>query len=235
MNRSKIIVSILFVTLLFAACIYRRAIPSFSQDAVAKDPVFFSRIAEIAIKKGFLHDKTAKQQGEIKFYKITFHERQIENGNVIDYSNISNDSLQVPYTATRGTYQELYLVNIPMSDTTDNLYVYYTLNYNADGQVVGFGPAYLGQLVKSPNDTKLMQIEFFVALESKRKAPFVLESTKAATDLKFMVGTYIADSCITINKIVEAMPNKIGGTRALVFDVDSILGRNRLNFQHVNK
>jgi hypothetical protein len=235
MNRSKLLLSVLFVLLLFSACIYRRAIPGFSQEAVVKDSLFFSRIPEIAKEKGILLDKNATLQGEMKFYRITFHERQVENGNVIDYSNVSNDSLQIPYAMSSGTYQELYLVNLPMSNETDNLYVYYTLNYNDDGKVVGFGPAYLGQLVRSPNNAKLMQLEFFVALESKRKAPFVLESTKDNTDLKFIVGTYIADSCITVNKIVEAMPNKIGGTRPLVFDTDSILGRNRLNFQYINK
>jgi hypothetical protein len=235
MIRSKLYTPALFVLLLFAACIYRRAIPGFSQEAVAKDTVFFSRIPEIAKEKGILLDKNAKQQGEMKFYRITFRERRVENGNVVDYSNISNDSLQTPYMINGGTYQELYLVNIPMSNEQDNLYVYYTLNYNADGKVVGFGPAYLGQLVKTPNDAKLMQIEFFVSLESKRKAPFILESTRDTTDLKFIVGTYIPDSCITVNKVVEAMPNKIGGTQPLVFNTDSILGRNRLNFQYIDK
>jgi hypothetical protein len=215
--------------LFLAACIYRRAIP-FHQDEMMKDSLFFSKIAEIAKEKGIIPGNNVKQEGELKYYKLSFHERQIENGNVVDYSNVSNDTLAVPYNVrSAGTYQELYLVNVPMSDTTDNLYVYYSLNYNADKEIVGFGPAYLGQLVPCPNNKKMQQIEFFVSLESKRKKPFVLEKTKDATDIKFVLRKFNQDT-IAVSKIVEAMPNKIGGTRPLVFNTDSILGNNKLEF-----
>lgn len=218
--------------MLLAACLYRRAIP-FSQDAMMKDSLFFSHIAEIAKEKGIITDKNVKQEGALKYYRLSFHERQVENGNVVDYSNVSNDTLAVPYNAkSAGTYQELYLVNIPMSDTTDNLYVYYSLNYNSEKQVVGFGPAYLGQLVPCPNNTKMKQIEFFVSLKSKRKAPFVLEKTGETTDVKFILRKFNADT-IGVSKIVEAMPNKIGGTRPLVFNTDSILGNNKLDFTSI--
>ncbi|HET6993224.1 MAG TPA: hypothetical protein VFJ43_17955, partial [Bacteroidia bacterium] len=180
-------------------------------------------------EKGLVND-TIKQNGKITFYSDTFKECQVENGNVVDYSNQSTDSLVVPYGLSTGTKQILFLVNIPLNNK-QNLYIYYSLNYNADGKVVGFGPAYLGQLVKCPGDTNIYQIEFYTSLKSKRKAPFILEKTKEKTDLKFIVEEHKTDSNIMINKIVQAAPNKIGGTSPLVFNVNKIMGHGALNFK----
>lgn len=233
MSRFKKLIP-LFIALLFTACLYRKEI-TFKQEDVYKDAGFFSEIATIAKKESYLAD-SAKQEGKIRFYKITFREMPVENGNVIDFSNISNDSLAAPYQPpSSGTKQELYLANVPMSNSQDNLYVYYSVNYNSNGNVVGFGPAYLGQLVPCPGDASIKQIEFFASLKSKRKAPYVLTKTNEYTDLKFVLSNNSSDTCIAISKIVQAAPNKIGGTNPLVFNTDSILGRNRLNFIYVNK
>lgn len=233
MNRFKKQIPLLFL-LLLTACLYRKEI-TFKQENVYSDASFFSEIAAIAKKAHQLSD-TAKQEGEIRFYKITFHERYVENGNVVDFSNISNDSLDAGYMPpANGTKQELYLANVPMNNSQDYLYVYYSLNYNSDGNVVGFGPAYLGKFGRCPSDTSMRQIVFFASLKSKRKAPYVLTSTKDTTNLKFVLAKQKSDTCITVSKIVQAAPNKIGGSNPLVFNTDSILGRNRLNFIYVKK
>lgn len=233
MSRFKKQIPLLFL-LLLTACLYRKEI-TFRPETAFNDPAFFSEIADIARQAEYLAD-SAKPEGKIRFYKITFRERAVENGNVIDFSNISNDSLAAPYEPpASGTKQELYLANIPMSNEQDYLYVYYSVNYNSDGNVVGFGPAYLGQLVPCPGDTSISQIEFFASLKSKRKAPYVLTKKKEYTDLKFVLAKNSSDSCIAVSKIVQAAPNKIGGTNPLVFDLDSILGRNRLSFIYINK
>lgn len=235
MNRFKRLAPALFVALLFATCIGRKAM-TFDQNAIYSDPIFFSKIVEIAKEKKHLHD-TAKQEGSILFYRVKFSERQVENGNIVDYSNISDTTLAVPYMFSSGDYQELYLANLPMNNAQDNLYVYYSLNYSYQGttkaKVVSFGPAYLGQLVQCPADPTKSQIEFFATLESQRKAPFILEKTNETTKLKFVLEKSIPNSCIVVNKIVQAGRNKIGGSNPLVFNVDSILGHNALNFQIV--
>ncbi len=233
MIRFKRLAPALLVALLLVACIYRKEI-TFVQSDVFRDPMFFSKIEEIAKEKGYLRD-TAKQAGEILFYRVTFVERQVENGNIVDYTNVSTDSLAVPYGMDTGTYQELYLANLPMNNFQDNLYVYYSLNYNADKKVIGFGPAYLGQLVPCPGDTTINQIEFFASLESRRKAPFVLQSNNEQTDMKFVLENFTPNSSIVVNKIIQAAPNKIGGSRPLVFNIDSTLGRGALNFKIVKK
>ena len=220
--------------LLLAACIYRRPI-SFRQEMAVQDTVFFSQITTIAKEKKLLAGN-ARISGETKFYRIVFHERQVESGNVVDYSNVPVDTLAVSYSPLLGgTYQELYLAHIPTTDATHQVYVYYSLNYNADMQVVGFGPSYIGQLVKCPNDTARWQIEFYASLKTKRKSPYVLKKASDTTDVKFVLSKYAADSCIIVSKVIESNPNKIGGSRPLVFNVDSILGQSRLNFKYIKK
>lgn len=157
----------------------------------------------------------------IDVYKTAFHDRLVEDGNLIIQASINDSSTRelVDYKAPRtGYYQDMYLVKVS-TKCDDPRWFYYSVWYRYDFKkrkqvAYGFGKAYRG----IANDIA-GTIYFDRPLIVKEKRQGFVLLPKGKEQLYFVIDDMSA-STLRVNRLVVEAKNKFGGPRSYVFKVE---------------
>ncbi|HEV8286282.1 MAG TPA: hypothetical protein VGQ09_18370 [Chitinophagaceae bacterium] len=158
----------------------------------------------------------------IKVYRAYLEEKLVEREAIPEYKLINIESKQpsVELVNTRN-HHELYLFEIlPDTKQADTVYVFLATSFNARGQCLGLGPAYLGFL-------RIDQLVIKKILKISRKDDVYQLKAKKRTDLIFLAEEELpqllnTSSPIRIKQIIRLDPNKIGGEKPIVFTIEKI-------------
>lgn len=180
----------------------------------------------------------------IDVFKCVFDEVLIEDNNLIEVTTRNTESKQprVTYQVQGSYWRELYLFRfIGREHVYDTSYVYFTAKFKYDEDpktkqarkvCMGFGPSFFGKVV-SRGRNQVIEFQNNLKFHKEDGKFFLCKKTKKASDTVNFVMRW-ADMCpdaLPVSKIVYLNRNKIGGTKDLVFDVDSVFhDKNALQF-----
>jgi hypothetical protein len=158
----------------------------------------------------------------IKVYRAYLEEKLVEREAIPEYKLINKESKQPSVKlVTSRNHHELYLFEIlPDTKQLDTVYVFLATSFNARGQCLGLGPAYLGFL-------RIDQLVIKKILKISRKGDVYQLKARKKTDLIFLAEEELpqplnTSSPIRIKQIIRLDPNKIGGEKPIVFTIEKI-------------
>ncbi len=198
------------------------------------------------INADFFKELPQPVDGKIDAYKCQFDEVLVEDDNLIEVTvrNENSKQDQITYQPELRYWRELYLFKY--KDKDGKIYVVYftakfkydidpTVNPPAARQVcLGFGPSYLGtEVLRGPNH--VIDFTTNLKLDRKNNKYFLFKKTKGEMDhLNFVIrNDDFTEESFLVSRIINRIPNKIGGTKSLVYNVDSVFHDKRaLEFHH---
>lgn len=244
----KIIPIVLLLMACLSSCMEQRMLFNFKTD-VNRD--FFREVPGIGAD--YLGQPVTKKADKIEVYLASFSEKYFEKDDLLEFSEL-NDSTALPfahYLAVKGYSQGLYLIkysftysvtNEKTGKSFDNMadgVVFFAIKQNGAGNTLGIMPAYFGIVNEEDN-----LIAFATPLTLKKdKGKYYLKQqrrNKNLNGLLFMPAGFPAapakpGQSLTIEKIVNLDPNKIGGYKPLVFDISKIFhDPHAMEFHFVN-
>jgi len=256
MSSFKKIIPIIFILLAgLPSCMEQKLLFNFKENV---NNEFFRDIPGIGAAD-YLGQPVTKSASELEVYLTTFSEKYFEKDGLLEYS-VLNDSTKLPfarYWSVQGYSQGLYLIRYPFTYTiiskktgksfdyvVDGV-VFFAIKYNSNGSTLGIMPAYFGIVNEEDN---LILFDTPLTLK-KDKDNYYLQrgkKDKGLNGLLFMPADFPAQpvhlgQTLTIKKIVNLDPNKVGGYKPLVFDIAKIFrDPNALEFHfietiHLNK
>lgn len=234
-------------TYLFTGCMEQKIIFDFNKDV---NQNFFKEIPGIG-DTTFIKFPVTKKAVTAEVYVSSFRERFVESDNLLEYTELNDDSKihAADYWSVMGYSQNLYLVKYKFSysvktkngkviETPAEGVVFFSVKHNRNGYTTGVTPCYFGIIDEEEN---LIGFNTPLTLE-KSNGEFYLKphpNKKSRNGLLFMPANFpenpaTTDAGFQIEKIVNLDPNKIGGYKPLVFDINKIFNdSNALSFHYI--
>jgi hypothetical protein len=232
----------------FAGCLEQRILFDFKKDV---NQTFFKEVPGIGDAL-YINYPVTKKAIKAEVYVSSFRERFIENDDLLEYSEL-NDQSKIPavdYWDVNGYSQNLYLLKFEFTysvkDREGNTVdisavgaVFFSVKRNGQNKVTGITPCYFGTV---DEDENLINFDTELTLENKDDN-FYLKLHKKKKNVKgllFMPADFPANPTsqsdkFNIKKIVQLDPNKVGGHKPLVFNINKVLkDPNALQFHYVN-
>lgn len=210
MSNYKTILIVLCSGLLLYSC--KPASYNFSfQKNVNKN--FIDGIVSMTDFKGAIIDS-------VKVYRAWLIERLIERDRVPEFTLINSKSKQEhARLADQKNYHHLYLFEVFPHDSRDTLIIYLGTSFSGDSICNKAGPVYFGNKRSS-------RLRFETAFDMDRKS--MISFNRETEILFFNDGAFPAPADRTtplhISQIVRNEPNKIGGTKAIIFSTEKVFG-----------
>jgi hypothetical protein len=198
----------------------------FNKDVNAS---FFREIPGLSDVKYFGNNIT-KKADSLEIYISSFREKFIEKDNLLDITELNDDS-RIPaatYREIEGYSQNLYILKYQFFyfGAPVEAAVFFSIKKNRDDSVIGIMPCYFGIINREDN-----LISFDNELVLKRdKDSYYLKMIKRKNDISgllFMPANFPenpvqSETRINIEKIVKLDANKVGGYKPLVFNISKI-------------
>ena len=218
--------SVILVSFMLCGCMEQKLLFDFSKDVNAS---FFRDIPGLSDVKYIGNDIT-KKADSLEIYRSTFSEKFIEKDNLLDITELNDDS-KIPFAAYEEFYgysQNLYILKYQFSyfGSPVEAAVFFAVKKNSDSAVVGILPCYFGIINRENN---LISFDNELVLK-KDKDGYYLKMLKRKSDisgLMFMPANFpdkpvATETKLNIEKIVKLDANKIGGYKPLVFNISKI-------------
>ncbi|MEO8413396.1 MAG: hypothetical protein ABI472_07035 [Ginsengibacter sp.] len=243
----KKIISFIAAAIALAGCMEQRIIFDFNHNVNRN---FFKEIPGIGDAL-FIKYPVTKKATTAEIYVSSFREKYIENDNLLEFTELNDSSKidTVAYWGKQGYAQDLYLLRYEFTysaktkkgkliDVPVEAAVFFSIKYNSRG-TIGVMPCYFGIVNDEDNliafDTELTLKKdngnFYLKLHPKKKNEYGLLFMPAV----FPTHPKTAEDIFAIEKIVELDPNKVGGYKPLVFNINKIFhDPNALKFHYVD-
>jgi len=226
--------SVIMASVMLCGCMEQKLLFDFNRDVNAS---FFKEVPGIGADKYFGNSIT-KKASEAEIYSSSFRERFIEKDNLLEYTELNDDSKisSVPYWEVNRYSQNLYLLKYQFTytitqkeksfDVPVEAAVFFAVKYNANNDVLGITPSYFGIITREDN---LIHFDTPLSLRKDNEQYFlkVQDKRKTMTGLLFMPANFIdnpveSETKLNIEKIVKLDANKVGGNKPLVFNINEI-------------
>jgi hypothetical protein len=247
LNFNKILI-IIISAISFAGCLEHRVIFDFNKDV---NQNFFKEIPGIG-DTIFTKFPVTKKAANAEVYVSSFRERFIENENLLEFTELNDDSKipSVDYWSDNGYVQNLYLIKYKFTyavttkkgkivESPAEGVVFFSVRHNGRGYTTGISPCYFG--IIDPDENLIgFDVELILKKANGKYYLKAQPNKKNRNGLLFMPANFPSnpkkeDEKFTIEKIVKLDPNKIGGNKPLVFDIAGIFhDSTALSFHYVN-
>jgi hypothetical protein len=156
----------------------------------------------------------------IKVYRAWLMERLVERDRIPEFTLMNSKSKQEHAKLSDvKNYHHLYLFELFPHDTTDTLVIYLGSSFSGDTICNKAGPVYFG--IKRSS-----RLRFENAFTMNRESEVRFERNTEILFFNDAVFPAPADRStpVRINQIVRNEPNKIGGTKAIIFSTEKVFG-----------
>ncbi|MBX3242380.1 MAG: hypothetical protein KIT80_04520 [Chitinophagaceae bacterium] len=224
----KNIITIVTALMLFAAC----KAPSYSvqpENVVSRD--FISGIYQQQAP-----DRVTTVKGETIGYKAEILEKLVKRDAVTEYKMANKNSVKKENDigiAVIGKRTELYFYEVEIeqvrgSDTMPKtIGVLFSANFSPNGDCLGFGPLYIGDIDRGSNNTKMFKTDGLFRIRGMTSDGETRAGRKPNCPELVFFYTYASGSNgqlgLSFSQVVQTSKNKISGiNKFLVYDVARI-------------
>ena len=234
MSGFKKIFAALTASLMLGGCMEQKLLFDFNKDVNAS---FFKEVPGIGSEKYFGNTITQKAR-KLDVYISSFREKSIEKDNLIEFTELNDDSKirSAPYLQIDGYSQNLYLLKYQFTyqvtqkeksfDVPVEAAVFFSVKYNANGDVLGITPCYFGIITREDN---LITFDTELALQKSNDGFYLKmpKKQKNINSLLFIPANFVeqpveSETKLNIEKIVKLGANKVGGYKPLIFNISEI-------------
>jgi hypothetical protein len=229
------------------SCMEQKILFDFDQD-VNRD--FFKSVPGLGLKE-YAGQSITKMANTADVYVSSFSEKTIEKDHLLEFTEL-NDSTTNPfitYRAVQGYSQNLYIIKYQFTYSLPNTKtgkpfdvitpaaVFFSVKRNGRGSIIGITPCYYGS-INEEDDLIAFDTELSLQKDNKHLYLKPLKKNKNMKGVMFLPADIpespnSAEDKFNIEKIVRLDPNKVGGYKPLVFDINAIFhDPNALQFHY---
>ncbi len=247
MLNSRIVSFILFISLLsFTGCMDTRYNKTQIDNSIKNNLGELLKVLPGIDKTGYNQMPVAEKAKSVEIYLGKFKEKSFEKDNLLEISEFNDSSKHQTalYNTIDGFWQDMYLfkytflyleegIPTPVTAVAFMPLRFGNKETEPSEYFVGPGPIYWGTIhvALQNKDTAYRYISFdsVLTLNTKEKI-YSLERTRRINksfNLLFIPAEFPdkplpKTSAVTFNKIIRMDPNRIGGTKAIVFNIPEI-------------
>ena len=242
----KTIITASVIAMSLSSCMEQKILFSVNKEVKRN---FFKEIPGLG-GATYFNQPVTKKADNIQVYVSSFSEKAIEKDNLLEYTEL-NDSTTIPlvtYKLEFGYSQNLYLLKYDFTYTAKsangNLFdvpvqgvIFFSVKRNGRGNTVGVTPCYFG-VINEEDDLIAFDTELTFKKDKDHYYLKVPKRNKKLNGLLFMPADFPANpknagDKFNIEKIVRLDPNKVGGYKPLVFEIQKVFhDKNALQFHY---
>jgi hypothetical protein len=156
----------------------------------------------------------------IKIYRALLTETLVERDRIPEFTLLNSKSKQEHAKLSDiNNYHHLYLFEIIPDGTTDTLIIYLGSSFSGDAICTRAGPVYFGKIRSSR-----LRFENVFTMNKESKVSFVRNTEILFFNEEVFPAPVDRTTPLRINQIVRNEPNKIGGTKAVIFSTEKVFG-----------
>lgn len=209
--------------LLLSACMQQRVSFVFNEDI---DKAFFAPVVSELQK--LKPETRIDGLGSISVYQAAYKETYIEDNHLLEWSELHDNSTipRASYYKMRGSATRLYLFKLNTQPQDVKGVVFLSAKFDSENECLGFGPAYIG-LLNPEQEVATFTSDFILKETAEALKMVVLKRQVRREGVMFYSKDFgrkeTNTSPISVEKVIQLDPNKLGGFKPVVFDVKEIL------------